>query len=100
MKTILLTVSFFIIIFTINLFYIGIYDEIYEDIEKNKLWFADGSFTLSLIFLFISIFCSIFIFKSIINKIKKIDLEENYNTTEIYQLELIKHKKNFKINQY
>ena len=45
MKTILLIVSFFIIIFTINLFYIGIYDEIYEDIEKNKLWFADGSFT-------------------------------------------------------
>ena len=97
MKTILLIVSFFIIIFTINLFYIGIYDEIYEDIEKNKLWFADGSFTLSLIFLFISIFCSIFIFKSIINKIKKIDLEENYNTTEIYQLELIKHDKNYRV---
>ena len=96
MKTILLIVSFFIIIFTINLFYIGIYDEIYEDIEKNKLWFADGSFTLSLIFLFISIFCSIFIFKSVFNKIKKIDLEERNNSTEIYKLELIKHFKNYK----
>lgn len=97
MKTILLIVSFLIIIFTTNLFYIGIYDEIYEDIEKNKLWFADGSFTLSLIFLFISIFCSIFIFKSMIHKIKKIDLEENYNTTEIYQFELIKHDKNYRV---
>ena len=97
MKTILLIVSFLIIIFTTNLFYIGIYDEIYEDIEKNKLWFADGSFTLSLIFLFISFFSSILIFKSIINKIQKIDLEEQYNSTEIYKLELIKHDKNYKV---
>ena len=98
MKTILLIVSFLIIIFTSNLFYIGIYDEIYEDIEKNKLWFADGSFILSLIFLFISIFCSIFIFKSIINKIQRIDLEEQYNSSEIYKLELIKHDKNYRVS--
>lgn len=94
MKTILLIVSFLIIIFTINLFYIGIYDEIYEDIEKNKLWFTDGSFTLSLIFLFISIFCSIFIFKYFFNK--KFKLNNQYNSLVLQKLEVTKHDKNHK----
>ena len=70
MKTILLTVSFIIIIFTIFLFYIGIYDEMYQEYEKNKLWHSDGSFGKSMIFLLMSIFCSMYIFKhSIKNKI-------------------------------
>ena len=63
MKTILLTVSFIIIIFTIFLFYVGIYDEMYQEYEKNKLWHSDGSFGKSMIFLLISIFCSMYIFK-------------------------------------
>ena len=70
MRTILLIVSFLIIIFTSILFYIGIYDEIYQDFEKNKLWFSDGSFSKSLICLLVSIFCSIYIFRHFSQKIK------------------------------
>ena len=36
MRTILLIVSFLIIIFTFIIFYIGIYDEIYQKLEKDK----------------------------------------------------------------
>ena len=39
----------------ITFFYIGIYDEMYQQLEKNKLWFSDGSLTMSLIFLLVSI---------------------------------------------
>lgn len=96
MRTILLIVSFIIIFFTSSLFYIGIHDEIYQDIEKNKLWFSDGSFTLSLIFLFISMLCLIYVFKCFLDKIRKVEIEEPYSK-EINKLELIKHNKNFHI---
>ena len=96
MRTILLIVSFLIIIFTFIIFYIGIYDEIYQELEKNKFWFSDGSFSKSLIFLLVSIICSIYIFRCFSQKIKKIDIEEQYNLSEIYKSELIKHHKNYK----
>ena len=96
MRTILLIVSFLIIIFTFIIFYIGIYDEIYQELEKNKLWFSDSSFTKSLIFLFVSIFCSIYIFKHFSKKMKKLDSEEQYNSLEKNRMELIKNHKNFK----
>ena len=44
MRTILLIVSVLIISFTFLLFYIGVHDEIYQEIEKNKLWHSEGSF--------------------------------------------------------
>ena len=72
MSTILLIVSFLIIIFTFIVFYIGIYDEIYQELEKNKLWFSDGSFSKSLIFLSLSIICSIYIFKHFSKKLKNL----------------------------
>ena len=96
MRTILLIVSFIIIFFTSSLFYIGIHDEIYQDIEKNKLWFSDGSFTLSLIFLFISMICLIYVFKNFSNKMKKLDLEEYCYSIEALKMELVKHNKNYK----
>ena len=95
MRTILLIVSFLIIIFTFIIFYIGIYDEIYQEIEKNKLWFTDGSFSKSLICLLVSIFCSIYIFRRFSRKIKNLDSEEQDNSLETNKLELIKHNKNF-----
>ncbi len=95
MRTILLIVSFLIIIFTFIIFYIGIYDEIYQELEKNKLWFSDGSFSKSLICLLVSIFCSIYIFRHFSQKIKKLDTEEQDNSLETNRLELIKHHKNF-----
>ena len=95
MRTILLIVSFLIIIFTFIIFYIGIYDEIYQELEKNKLWHSDGSFGKSLIFLLTSIFCSIYIFKYFANTTKK-NSDELYNSVEVCKLELIKHNKNYK----
>ena len=95
MRTILLIVSFLIIIFTLIIFYIGIYDEIYQELEKNKLWFSDGSFSKSLIFLLVSIICSIYIFRCFSQKMKKLDTEEQYDSRETNRLELIKHHKNF-----
>ena len=95
MRTILLIVSFLIIIFTFTIFYIGIYDEIYQELEKNKLWFSDGSFSKSLIFLLVSIISSIYIFRCFAQKMKKLDTEEQYDSRETNRLELIKHHKNF-----
>ena len=95
MRTILLIVSFLIIIFTFIIFYIGIYDEIYQELEKNKLWFSDGSFSKSLILLLVSIFCSIYIFKHFSKKMKKLDSEEQDNSLKTNKLELIKHNKKF-----
>ena len=95
MRTILLIVSFLIIIFTFIIFYIGIYDEIYQEFEKNKLWFSDGSFSKSLIFLLLSIICSMYIFRNFLQKMKKLDTEKQYNSIETNKLELIKHHKNF-----
>ena len=63
MRTILLIVSFLVIFFTFLLFYIGIYDEIYQEIEKNKLWHSDGSLMKSLLLLIPSLFSFIYIFK-------------------------------------
>ena len=100
MKTILLIVSFFVIIFTFTIFYIGIHDEIYQQLEKNKFWFSDGSFSLSLIFLLLSIFCLIYIFKNFSNKMKKLDLEEYCYSIEALKMELVKHNKYYKDNQY
>ena len=94
MKTILLIVSFLIIIFTSMLFYIGIYDELYQELEKNKLWFSDGSFSISLVFLFVSIVCSIYIFKHFSKK--KINLNNPDVSLVLQKLELIKHDKNYK----
>jgi len=96
MKTILLIVSFLIIIFTFFIFYIGIYDEIYQKIEKNKFWFTDGSFSISLVFLLLSIFCLIYIFKNLSNKMKKLDLEEYCYSIEALKMELVKHNKHYK----
>ena len=96
MRTILLIVSFLIIIFTFIIFYIGIYDEIYQEFEKNKLWFTDGSLSKSLIFLLLSIICSMYIFIHFSQKMKKLETEEQYNSSETYKLELIKHHKNYK----
>ena len=96
MRTIILIVSFLIIIFTAILFCIGIYDEIYQELEKNKLWFSDGSFSKSLIFLLVSIICSIYIFRCFSQKMKKLDTEDQYNLSETYKSELIKHHKNYK----
>ena len=96
MRTILLIVSFLIIMFTFIIFYIGIYDEIYQELEKNKLWHSDGSFGKSLIFLLTSIFCSIYIFKYFVSKSKKINSNEQHNSVEASKLELVKHNKNYK----
>ena len=96
MRTILLIVSFLIITFTFFIFYIGIYDEIYQELEKNKFWFTDGSFSISLIFLLLSIFCLIYTFKNLSNKMKKLDLEEYCCSGETLKMELVKHNKNFK----
>ena len=63
MRTILLIVSFLIISFTFLLFYIGVHDEIYQEIEKNKLWHSDGSFFKSLLFLILSLFSFLYIIK-------------------------------------
>ena len=93
MKTILLIVSFLIIIFTFIIFYIGIYDEIYQELEKNKLWHSDGSFGKRLIFLLVSFFCSIYVFKYYANKKNK---DETYNSVEAYKSELVKHDKYYK----
>ena len=96
MRTILLIVSFLVIIFTIIIFYIGIYDEIYQELEKNKLWFSDGSFSISLIFLLLSILCLIYIFKNFSNKIKKLGLEEYCYSVVSLKMELVKHNKHYK----
>ena len=93
MRTILLIVSFLIIIFTFMLFYIGIYDELYQELEKNKLWFSDGSFSISLVFLFVSIICSIYIFKHFS---KKNNLNNQDVSLVLQKLEIIKHDKNYK----
>lgn len=98
MRTILLIVSFLIIFFTFFIFYIGIYDEIHQKLEKNKFWFTDGSFRISLIFLLISIFCLIYIFKNFSNKMKKLDLKEYCYSTEALKIELVKHNKHYKDN--
>ena len=95
MRTILLIVSFFIIIFTFIVFYIGIYDEIYQELEKNKLWFSDGSFSKSLILLTLSRICSIYIFKHFFKKLKNYNLEGKRNSVEALKIELIKHNKNY-----
>ena len=63
MKIIFLICSFLVIIFTCFVLYIGIYDELYQEIEKNKLWHSDGSFIKTLPFVALSIICLIFIFK-------------------------------------
>ena len=36
----LLIISFFLLIISSFYLYFGIYDELYEQIEKNKLWFG------------------------------------------------------------
>ena len=100
MRTILLIVSFLIITFTFFIFYIGIYDEIYQELEKNKFWFTDGSFSISLIFLLLSIFCLIYTFKNLSNKMKKLDLEEYCYSEESLQMELVKHNKHYKDYQH
>ena len=100
MRTILLIVSFLIITFTFIIFYIGIYDEIYQELEKNKFWFTDGSFSISLIFLLLSIFCLIYTFKNLSNKMKKLDLEENCYSLESLKMELVKHNKHYKDYQH
>jgi uncharacterized membrane protein YccF (DUF307 family) len=76
------------------LFYIGIYDELYQELEKNKLWFSDGSFSISLVFLFVSIICLIYIFKHFSKK--KINLNNQDVSLVLQKLELIKHDKNYK----
>ena len=94
MRIILLIVSFIIIIFTLIIFYIGIYDEVYQELEKNKLWHSDGSFSKRLIFLLASIFCLKYIFKNC-QKNKKLNLYEQYYSTKTFEMELIKHDKNY-----
>ena len=96
MRTILLTVSFLVIIFTFTIFYIGIYDEIYQELEKNKLWFGDRSFGISLIFLLLSTFCCIYIFRYYSQRIKTNNFEEKFNSLAEYKMELIKHNKNYR----
>ena len=76
------------------LFYIGIYDELYQELEKNKLWFSDGSFSISLVFLFLSIVCSIYIFKHFSKK--KFNSNNQDEPLVLQKLELIKHDKNYK----
>ena len=100
MRTILLIASFLVIILTFTIFYIGIYDEIYQELEKNKLWFSDGSFSISLIFLLLSILCLIYIFKNFSNKMKKLGLEEYYYSVESLKMELVKHNKHYKDCQH
>ena len=96
MRTILLIVSYLIILFTITVFYIGIYDEIYQELEKNKLWFGDRSFLISLIFLLLSILCSIYIFKHYSKKVKINKFQKNYYSVDQYKMELIKHNKYYR----
>lgn len=49
----LLIISFFLLIISSFYLYMGIYDELYEQIEKNKLWFGIRSESiLPLIILF------------------------------------------------
>ena len=94
MRTILLIASFLIINFTFIIFYIGIYDEMYQELEKNKLWFSDGSFSMSLIFLLVSIVCTIYIFKHFSKK--KFEFNNQYNSLVVQKLELTQHDKNYK----
>ena len=62
MKIILLIVRFFILISTCYRMYLGIYDEIDQDIEKVKLWHGDGSFTrVMLPLIALSFFCLFYI---------------------------------------
>ncbi len=96
MRIILLIVSFIVIIFTFTTFYIGIYDEIYQELEKNKLWFSDGSFDISLGLLMLSIFCLIYIFKNFSKKSKLNQFDKNYHSDDQYKMELIKHNKNYR----
>ena len=96
MRIILLIVSFIVIIFTFTIFYIGIYDEIYQKLEKNKLWFSDGSFGISLGLLLLSIFCSVYIFKNFFKKSKINQFDKNYHSVDQYKMELIKHNKNYR----
>ena len=92
MRIILLTVRFF----TFTIFYIGIYDEIYQELEKNKLWFSDGSLGISIILLILLILCSIYIFKNFSKKLKLNHFDGNYHSVDQYKMELIKHNKNCK----
>ena len=96
MRIILLIVSFIVIIFTFTIFYIGIYDEIYQELEKNKLWFSDGSFDISLGLLMLSIFCLIYIFKNFSKKSKLNQFDKNYHSDDQYKMELMKHNKNYR----
>ena len=65
MKTILLISSFIIVIFTSFILFFGIHDELYQEIEKNKLWHSDGSFIGLLPLFILYIFSLIYIFKTI-----------------------------------
>ena len=62
MKIILLIISFIIVIFTGFILYVGIYDELYQEIQKNKLWHSDGSFIRTLPFIALSLICLFYIF--------------------------------------
>lgn len=62
MKKILLIISVLSILISAVFFYIGIHDEIYEKIEKNKFWFSDGSYKIILFFILLSLISSIYIF--------------------------------------
>ena len=62
MKIILLTISCIIVIFTGFILYVGIYDELFQEIQKNKLWHSDGSFIRTLPFIALSAICLFYIF--------------------------------------
>ena len=55
MKIILISLSFIINLLTWTLVCIGVHDELYYDIQKNKLWHPDGSFEFTMILVGLSI---------------------------------------------
>ena len=65
MKTILVISNFIIVIFTSFILFFGIHDELYQEIEKNKLWHSDGSFIGLLPLFILYIFSLIYLFKTI-----------------------------------
>ena len=71
MQIILVIFSLIIVLFTSLILWLGIHDEIYENIEKNKIWHRDGSVDFTIFFIVLSIISLIYIFKFINIRLKK-----------------------------
>ena len=65
MKIIIISLSLIINFLTWTLVYVGIHDELYFDIEKNKLWHSDGSFEFTMFLVGLSIISCVYAIKVI-----------------------------------